>query len=116
MVESSFIEQIMVVGEAEKFVGALIVPAFRVLKEWYAQKGKPYPGDQAVVRDEQVRALIKEAVAWFNQQFNPVEQVKKFELLPREWSIEGGELTPTLKLKRKVILNKYQDIIAGIYK
>jgi long-chain acyl-CoA synthetase len=116
MVESNFIEQIMVVGEAEKFVGALIVPAFRVLKEWYAQKGKPYPGDQAVVRDEQVRALIKEAVAWFNQQFNPVEQVKKFELLPREWSIESGELTPTLKLKRKVILNKYQDIIAGIYK
>jgi long-chain acyl-CoA synthetase len=116
MVESNFIEQIMVVGEGEKFVGALIVPAFRALKEWYAQRGKPYPGDQAVVRDVQARALIKEAVHGFNQQLNPVEQVKKFELLPREWSIEGGELTPTLKLKRKVIQHKYQDIIDRIYK
>jgi long-chain acyl-CoA synthetase len=116
MVESNLIAQIMVVGESEKFVGALIVPAFRELKEWYARKGAPYPGDQAVVRDEQVRALIREAINWFNQQFNPVEQVKKFALLPREWSIEGGELTPTLKLKRKVILNKYRDTIAGLYR
>jgi long-chain acyl-CoA synthetase len=116
MVESNLIAQIMVVGESEKFVGALIVPAFRELKAWYARKGAPYPGDQAVVRDEQVRALIREAVNWLNQHFNPVEQVKKFELLPREWSIEGGELTPTLKLKRKVILDKYRDTIARIYR
>jgi long-chain acyl-CoA synthetase len=60
--------------------------------------------------------LIREAVNWLNQHFNPVEQVKKFELLPREWSIEGGELTPTLKLKRKVILDKYRDTIARIYR
>jgi long-chain acyl-CoA synthetase len=95
MVESSLIEQIMVVGEAEKFVGALIVPAFRELKEWYARKGSPNR---------------------YNQHFNPVEQVKKFELLPRAWSIEGGELTPTLKLKRKVILDKHRDLIAGIFR
>ena len=115
MVESSLIEQIMVVGESEKFVGALIVPAFRELKEWYARKGSPYPGDQAVVQDKQVRALVREAVNRYNQHFNPVEQVKKFELLPQAWSIEGGELTPTLKLKRKVILDKYRDLIAGIF-
>lgn len=115
MVESNLIAQIMVVGESQKFVGALIVPAFRVLKEWYAQQGKPYPGDQAVVRDEQVRALIRERINRFNQHFNPVEQVKKFVLLSREWSIEGGELTPTLKLKRKVILHKYRHVIEGLY-
>ena len=115
MVESSLIEQIMVVGESEKFVGALIVPAFRELKEWYARKGSPYPGDQAVVQDKQVRALVREAVNRYNQHFNPVEQVKKFELLPQAWSIESGELTPTLKLKRKVILDKHRDLIAGIF-
>ncbi len=115
MVESSLIEQIMVVGESEKFVGALIVPAFRTLKEWYTNHGKPYPGDHAVTEDKQARALITEAINKYNKDFNPVEQVKKFVLLPHEWTIEGGELTPTLKLKRKVILEKYHDLISNIY-
>lgn len=116
MVESRWIEQVMVVGELQKFVGALIVPAFNVLKEWYLHQGLSYPGNHAVIQNEQVRALITEAVNQYNQFFNHVEQVKKFELLPSEWTIEGGELTPTLKLKRKVILEKYQDCINIMYK
>ncbi len=115
MVESRWIEQIMVVGDSQKYVGALIVPAFQVLKEWYNKQNKAYPGDQAAIATQQVRTFIAEAINGYNKHFNPVEQVKKFELLPREWTIEGGELTPTLKLKRRVILEKYRDLVAGMY-
>ncbi|MFT2008737.1 long-chain fatty acid--CoA ligase [Pontibacter sp. 13R65] len=115
MVESPWIEQIMVVGELQKYVGALIVPAFQKLQEWYTNQGEVYPGNIEVIKDKKVQALIAEAVQWYNQQFNPVEQVKRFELLPFQWTIEGGELTPTLKLKRKVILSKYEGVISAIY-
>ena len=115
MVESNWIEQIMVVGDMQKFVGALIVPAFDALREWYTSQGKIYPGNEAVVEDRAAWALIKEAVNRYNQHINPVEQVKKFALLPSRWTIEGGDLTPTLKLKRKVILSKYQQMISSIY-
>ena len=115
MVESSWIEQIMVVGEMQKFVGALIVPAFNKLREWYESLGKSYPGNKAVLEDKEVWALIKQAVNQYNREFNPVEQVKKFALIPSEWSIESGELTPTLKLKRRVILERYKDLISSLY-
>jgi long-chain acyl-CoA synthetase len=115
MVESRWIEQIMVVGESQKYVGALIVPAFNVLKEWYNKQNKAYPGDQAAIATQQVRAFIAEAINGYNKHFNQVEQVKKFELLPREWTVEGGELTPTLKLKRRVIMDKYRDLVARMY-
>ncbi len=115
MVESRWIEQIMVVGESEKFVGALIVPAFRVLQEWYTKQGKTYPGNMEVAKDEQTRALISAAIEQYNPVFNHVEQIKKFEVVPNEWTIEGGELTPTLKLKRKVIQEKYKNLIVKIY-
>jgi long-chain acyl-CoA synthetase len=115
MVESRWIEQIMVVGESQKYVGALIVPAFQVLKEWYNKQNKAYPGDQAAIATQQVRAFIAEAINGYNKHINPVEQVKKFELLPREWTVEGGELTPTLKLKRRVIMDKYRDLVARMY-
>ncbi|GAB3545265.1 AMP-dependent synthetase/ligase [Spirosoma fluminis] len=116
MVESRWIEQIMVVGEGQKFVGALIVPAFRLVQEWYAQENKPYPGDSDVTKDEQIRALISADVNRFNEVFNHVEQIKKFELLPTEWTVQGGELTPTLKLKRKIILENYKHAIADMFR
>ncbi|WP_250419074.1 MULTISPECIES: AMP-dependent synthetase/ligase [Pontibacter] len=115
LVESDWIEQIMVVGEQQKFVGALVVPAFQTLKQWYTQQGKPYPGDQAVTNDKQIKALIRDAINNYNKQFNPVEQVKKFVLMPNQWTIENGELTPTLKLKRRVIVKKYEDMIGSMY-
>ncbi|GAB3794357.1 long-chain fatty acid--CoA ligase [Spirosoma humi] len=115
LVESRWVEQIMVVGEGEKFVGALIVPSFKALKEWYAQQGKTYPGADAMVMDKSVLALFTKEIDEYNQFFNHVEQVKKFVLLPTEWTIEKGELTPTLKLKRKVIRENYKDQIAHIY-
>jgi len=115
MKESQWIEQIMVVGAERKFTGALIVPSFVALKEWCAEQEIPYPGNEAIIRNEKVVALVRDTVDRYNQHFNQVEQVKRFELLPGEWTIDGGELTPTLKLKRKVIMEKYRDAIERIY-
>ena len=113
--ESRWIEQMMVIGADKKFAAALIVPAFNILKEWCADQGIVYPGNEAIIKNEKVVEIFKDAVERYNQFFNHVEQVKKFELLPNEWTIDGGELTPTLKLKRKVIMEKYRDAIERIY-
>jgi long-chain acyl-CoA synthetase len=113
--ESRWIEQMMVVGAERKFAAALIVPAFGVLKEWCAAQGMSYPGNDVIIKNEKIIAIFKDTVERYNQFFNHVEQIKKFELLPNEWTIDGGELTPTLKLKRKVIMEKYRDAIERIY-
>ena len=115
MKESKWIEQMMVTGAEQKFTGALIVPAFNALKEWCAEHGVEFNGNEKIIKNEKVVNLIKDTVERYNQNFNQVEQIKKFELLPYEWSVEGGELTPTLKLKRKVIMEKYKDAIERIY-
>ncbi|HEY8386999.1 MAG TPA: long-chain fatty acid--CoA ligase [Parasegetibacter sp.] len=115
MKESHIIEQIMVVGAGQKFAAALIVPAFKVLMEWCEKQGIPYPGNKEIIKDERVIGMVRSAIDRYNKHFNQVEQVKKFQLLPHEWTIDGGELTPTLKLKRKVILEKYADVIDKIY-
>lgn len=116
MKESEFIEQMMIVGAEEKFVGALIVPSITNLKEWMELKGIKFTTIEDVIHNPKVLTLYKEIIESFNQFFNHVEQVKKFELLPEEWTIDTGELTPTLKLKRKVIMEKYKDAVKRIYK
>jgi len=113
--ESPYIEQIMVVGEDRKFTAALIVPSFPNLKGWCSKRNIPYNSQEELVRHPEVRALFQQALEKYNQFFNHVEQLKKFELLPHEWTVDGGELTPTLKLKRKVILEKYRDVIESMY-
>lgn len=113
--ESPFVEQVMVVGSERKFVGALIVPAFPVLLEWMREKGIPYTTHEDVVHNPRVLELYRELVESFNNFFNHVEQIKKFELLPREWTVETGEMTPKLSLKRKVVMEKYKDVIERIY-
>ena len=115
MKESEFIEQMMVVGAECKFAAALIVPAFGKLKEWATQHGLRNDSVHALLRDPKVIELYKGIVERYNLLFNHVEQVKKFELLEKEWTIDGGELTPTLKLKRKVIMEKYRDSVDRIY-
>jgi long-chain acyl-CoA synthetase len=116
MKESPFVEQIMIIGAEEKFVGALIVPSIPNLKEWMRSKEIAYTTNADVVNNPRVLDLYKELIESFNTFFNHVEQIKKFELLPEEWTIESGELTPTLKLKRKVIMEKYRPAIDRIYK
>jgi long-chain acyl-CoA synthetase len=115
MKESPFIEQMMVVGAEQKFAGALIVPSFTNLQEWCTKNGISSGKTQDLIRNPRVIELYKGIVEDYNQLFNHVEQVKKFELLESEWNIDGGELTPTLKLKRKVIMEKYRDAIGRIY-
>lgn len=114
LAESPFIEQVMIVGAGQKFTGALIVPSQRALQEWCKEKGIAVNGE-SLLHNPEVQHHFKEIINEVNKNFNNVEQVKKFELLKSEWSIEGGELTPTLKLKRKVIMEKYGDVVARIY-
>ena len=113
--ESPFVEQVMVVGSEQKFVGALIVPAFPNLSEWAYKQGITEKDPEKLIRLEPVKELYRELVESFNKFFNHVEQVKRFELLSREWSVDSGEMTPKLSVKRKVILEKYRDAIERIY-
>lgn len=113
--ESPFVEQVIVAGAEKKFVGALIVPSFPTLREWMRANGIEFTSPEQAITDKRVLTLYRELVESFNKFFNHVEQIKKFELLPREWSIETGEMTPKMSLKRKVIMEKYKDAIERIY-
>lgn len=113
--ESMFIEQALVVGPEQKFVGALIVPSFPNLKDWCRHNNVPYTTNEEMIRHPRIIDLFKDLVESFNKYFNHVEQVKRFELLPNEWSVETGEMTPKLSLKRRVIMEKYKDAIDRIY-
>ncbi|HRO16723.1 MAG TPA: long-chain fatty acid--CoA ligase [Ferruginibacter sp.] len=115
MKESPYVEQMMVVGADKKFVAALIVPSFTTLRDWMQTNQIPYTDHEAAVKHPEVLKMYRALVESFNTFFNPVEQIKKFELIPHEWTIETGELTPTLKLKRKVIMEKHRDSIERIY-
>ncbi|MCB0774117.1 MAG: long-chain fatty acid--CoA ligase, partial [Flavobacteriales bacterium] len=112
---SRFIEQAMVIGENRKFPAALIVPSFAFLKDYCALKEIPYGGPEEAVREQRIIARIQQEVDAVNQGLGHWEQVKKFVLLPKEWSIDGGEFTPSLKLRRKPILAKYATEVDGIY-
>lgn len=113
--ESPFVEQVMVVGANRKFTGALIVPAFPVLREWAKKQGINAPSQEALIKDPEVMHLYKGIIDHYNREFSQVEQVKKFVLLPHSWSIEGGELTPKLSLRRAAIMGKYAKEIEDIY-
>ncbi len=115
MKENHFIEQMMVVGPERKFTAALIVPSYTNLEPWCAKNDISFTSHQELIRDPRVIELYKSIVDGFNPEFNHVEQVKKVTLLPEEWSIESGELTPTGKMKRKVIMEKYKTEIDRIY-
>jgi long-chain acyl-CoA synthetase len=112
---SAFIEQVIVVGPERKFVGALIVPSFSNLKAWMHHHHMDELSNEELIHHPKVLEKYKHIVEEMNQQINHVEQIKKFELLPREWSIESGEMTPKMSLKRKIIMEKYKDAIERIY-
>ncbi len=112
---SPFIEQIMVVGEGKKFVSALIVPSFNYLKTWMQLHNLSFTSNEEAIKNAEVLKKYQSVVDELNQQFNHVEQIKKFELLPAEWSLDTGEMTPKMSLKRKVVLEKFKDVIERIY-
>ena len=115
MKENHYIEQMMVIGSERKFVSALIVPSYTNLIPWCKANDVVFGNYVELLRSPQVKALFLDAVNEFNPEFNHVEQVKKIALLPEEWSVESGELTPTGKMKRKVIIEKYQAEIEKLY-
>ncbi|MEW7277369.1 long-chain fatty acid--CoA ligase [Aquimarina sp. 2201CG1-2-11] len=116
MKQSRFIEQIMVVGEGEKMPAAIIQPNFEFLKEWAERKGiAPGSSIQEIINNEKVVERYQEEVDQYNERFGKWERIKRFELTPDEWSIDAGHLTPTMKLKRKVIKEKYNDLYTKIY-
>jgi len=116
MKQSRFIDQIMVIGEGEKMPAAFIQPDFDFVKEWGNKKGKDIPSDpKEMVKKPDVIDRIQKEIDFYNQRFGQWEKVKKFELTPEQWSIEGGHLTPTMKMKRKVIKEKYIDLYNKIY-
>lgn len=117
--ESRFIEQIMVIGEGEKHPAALIVPQFDFVKEWAKRKNIDLPANASndeIIAHPKVIERIKREVNDYNANYGKFEQIKKFELLNKEMSTEGGELTPTLKFKRKIIMEMYKDKVDAIYK
>lgn len=113
--ESRFIEQIIVVGENQKHPSALIVPAFDFVFDWCKKKGYNCGSRDEMVKNESVLARIRQEIDSRNAHFGHWEQIKQFRLLSDGFTIESGELTPTLKLKRKIIVGKYKDLIDGIY-
>jgi len=115
MKESPFIEQIVLIGDNKKFVSALIVPGFSKLKEWTKQQGIEYKSNEEIVKNEKVIALINDIVNEYNQLFNQVEQVKKFTLIPREFTIDNGEMTPKLSIRRKNILANFEQEVEAMY-
>jgi long-chain acyl-CoA synthetase len=114
--ESPFIEQIMVLGENRKFPAALIVPTFATLKAWCEHKGIKYTTNEEMVNNEKVIEKYNALIHSLDAGFGHWEQVKRFALIPKEFSIDGGELTPKLSLKRKFILEKNEALIEKIYK
>ena len=113
--ESRFIEQVMVIGEGQKHPAAFVQPEFEFLRNWCERKGIHASSNEEIIRDEQVIARIKKELDHYNERFGRWEQVKKFKLTADIWSIEEGHLTPTLKLRRKIILKKYQNLYNEIY-
>jgi len=113
--ESIFIEQIMVIGEGEKHTAALIVPDFEFLRSWCKIHHVDVSGDEDMVKNEKVVARYQKEVDKYNKELDKVMQIKKFKLMSEDWTPDNGLLSPTQKLKRKVILERYKNDIDEIY-
>ena len=116
MKQSLFIEQIMVIGDGEKMPAAFIQPSFDFIKEWAKRKNLNVgTTNSEIAANPDVVARIEKEVEKINEKFGNWEKIKRFELTPDVWSIDGGHLTPTLKLKRKIVLEKYRNLYQKIY-
>ncbi len=113
--ESPLIEQMMVVGDKRKFVTALIVPTMANLKNWCEKKNLKFNSVEEMLQSSQVIKKYQEIVDEMNGHFGHIEQIKKFRLIKDEWTTLGGELTPTLKLKRRILEKKYESVIDSMY-
>lgn len=117
MKQSRFIEQIMVVGEGEKMPAALIQPNFEFIEDWARRKNIDLgDGSQKdIANNKMVHNRIQEEIDFYNQKFGKWERVKTFAMTPEVWSVEEGHLTPTMKLKRRNVRDRYKDLYEGLY-
>jgi len=115
LVESPLIEQVMVVGENRNFVSALIVPSFMNLEQWCKDNNIEANSREEMDNHPKVQEEYQHIIDEFNKDFSRFEQVKKFTLLEREWTIDSHELTPTMKVKRKVVLDRFSGEIEKMY-
>ncbi|MCQ2369723.1 MAG: long-chain fatty acid--CoA ligase [Paludibacteraceae bacterium] len=113
--QSPFIDNIMVVGENQKFAAAIISPSFHFLKSWCKSHKVPYTSDSAIIEDERVKARINEEVKKYNQTLGETEKIKRITLVPEEWTVKNKLLTPTLKVKRPKIMEKYNEEIEKMF-
>jgi len=115
MKESNFISEIIVVGENQKFAAGIVVPNFDFIRKWCKKKCTDIHSNEEIAKSPIIKARIWEDVQKYNKRFGHIQQIKKIELVADTWTVETGELTPTLKLKRRVIVAKYKDLIEKIY-
>ena len=113
--EELFIEQFVVIGENKQYITALIVPNFIILEDYCQKNNINYTTHEDLINNPEVIKLYEEIIAKHNETLGRVEQIKKFTLLANELTQEAGELTPTLKLKRKIINEKYSKEIEAMY-
>jgi long-chain acyl-CoA synthetase len=112
---SRYIGQVMVVGDRRKFLAALVVPDFEALAVWATAKGLDHSDMEALLAQDQVQELFRTEIEEVNQKLAKYERVQAWELLPEEWTIEGGEMTPTLKVKRRIVNQKHGERIDAMY-
>ncbi len=115
LLTSAFIEQAAVIGDNRKYLSALIVPAFATLESWAKEKNIPFSNRQDLIRNPEINKLFEQEIEAQLKDYGRVEQIRKFVLLETEWSQDTGEMTPTMKLKRKVIREKYEKQIESLY-
>jgi long-chain acyl-CoA synthetase len=113
--ESLAIDQIMIVGEHEKFASAIISPNFRYFDEWKKEKNISFSDSEELIRLPEITSLFNSEVEAINKRLSPPERINRFRLVPDEWSPASGELSPTLKLRRQFISNKYRELLDQIY-
>ncbi|WP_297060080.1 long-chain fatty acid--CoA ligase [uncultured Duncaniella sp.] len=110
-----FIEQVAIIGDSRKFVSALIVPNFGSLREWAANNGIPSTSDEELLKHQSVHDMMEARLEKLQKGLAPYEKIKRFTLLPHEFTMDNGELTNTLKIKRRVINSRYADLIEAMY-
>lgn len=110
-----FIEQIVAIGDRRKFISALVVPAMEALENWAREKGLTWSSVEELINQKDVLALYRKRIDMNSEGLARFETIKKFTLLPRPFTVETGEITPTLKLKRKKISEKYFALIEAMY-
>jgi long-chain acyl-CoA synthetase len=113
--ESFFIEMIMVIGENQKFASAIISPNFAYISNWASEQGFSFSSNEEMITDSRVMKVFQQEVNKFNEQLGQVERIKRFKLVPDSWTPQTGEVSPTLKLKRRVISERYAGLINEIF-